>query len=187
MMALPAKTCGSRLSLEISIIHPCIAQMLCRTHMCFQPYRVNWFVEVLIRSSSERLIFQLYICREIVSDCPLSNAQCLCALRQALNIDERTGDKESCNQELECRLHDEGVDARRISRSISELLVDGAIISCPRILVKTDSCIIHFCCNLIFQLLAFSTGIKICSPWSPTQSSFRMGHNTLRVIKCQGE
>ena len=106
---------------------------------------VNWFVEVLIRSSSERLIFQLYICREIVSDCPLSNAQCLCVLRQALNVDERTGDEESCNQELECQLHDEGVDARRISRSISELLVDGAIISCPRILVKTDSCIIHFC------------------------------------------
>ena len=121
-MAFPAKTCGSQQSSEISIIHPFVAQMLYRTHMCFQPYRVNWFVEVLIRSSSEGLIFQLYICREIVSDCPLSNAQCLCVLRQALNIDERTGDEESCNQELECQLRDEGVDACRISHSISELL-----------------------------------------------------------------
>jgi len=49
LMALPAETCGSRLSSEISIIRPCFAQMSCRNHMCFQPYRVNWFVEVLIR------------------------------------------------------------------------------------------------------------------------------------------
>ena len=84
-----------------------------------------------------------------------------------MNVDEQIGDEESCNQQLECQLHDEGVDVRRISHSISELLVDGAIMSCPRILVKTDSCIIHFC-HLIFQLLAFSTGIKISSPWSPT-------------------
>jgi len=49
LMALPAKTCGSRLSSQISIINPYVAQMLCRNQMCFQPYRVNWFVEVLIR------------------------------------------------------------------------------------------------------------------------------------------
>ena len=102
LMALPAKTCGSQLSSEISIIRPCVAQMLCRNRMCFQPYRVNWFVMVLIRSSSKRLIFHLYICRGIVSDCQFSNARCLCVLRQALNADERTGDEESCNQELAC-------------------------------------------------------------------------------------
>jgi len=49
LMALPAKTCGCRLSSEMTIIRPCVAQMLYRNHMCFQPYCVNWFVEVFIR------------------------------------------------------------------------------------------------------------------------------------------
>jgi hypothetical protein len=39
-------------------------------------------------------------------------------------VDERTGNEESYNQGLEYELHDEGVDARRISSSISE--PDGA-------------------------------------------------------------
>ena len=39
-------------------------------------------------------------------------------------VDGRTGNEESYKQRLEYELHDEGVDARRISRSISE--PDGA-------------------------------------------------------------
>jgi len=46
--ALPAKACGSRLSSEPFTIHPYAAQMLYRNDMCFQPYRVNWFVNVLV-------------------------------------------------------------------------------------------------------------------------------------------
>jgi len=49
LVALPAKTCGSRLSSEPSTVRPYAAQMLCRNHMCFQLYRVNWSVEVLAR------------------------------------------------------------------------------------------------------------------------------------------
>ena len=48
-LALPAKTCGSRLSSEPSTVRPYAAQMLYRNHMCFQPYRVNWSVKVLAR------------------------------------------------------------------------------------------------------------------------------------------
>ena len=43
-------------------------------------------------------------------------------------VDERVEDEELDNQELECELHDEGVDACRIFLSISE--PDGALSYC---------------------------------------------------------